>query len=60
MSVVHGRVESTFDWLGLADESAGDGQLSFDSKFFDLAQNHQEGNTRGEACCDSYRSRSAI
>src|ERR1700730_11900511 len=34
-------VDSTLDWLGLADGSAGDGQLSFDSKLLDLARNHR-------------------
>lgn len=37
-------VESTFDWLGLGDRSARDGQLSFASNLFDLARNHHEGN----------------
>jgi len=37
-------VDSTLDWLGLADGSAGDGQLSFDSKLLDLARNHRSGN----------------
>jgi hypothetical protein len=43
---VNGLLESTLDWLGLADESAGDGQLSFGSNLFDLARNHQGGNMR--------------
>ena len=36
-------VDSTLDWLGLANGSAGD---SFDSNLFDLARNHRSGNVR--------------
>jgi hypothetical protein len=43
---INGLLEATFDWLGLADGSAADGHLSFDSSLFDLARNHQEGNLR--------------
>jgi hypothetical protein len=39
-------VESTFNWLGLADGSAAGGQRPFDSSLFDLARNHCEGNAR--------------
>lgn len=41
---INGLLESTLDWLGLADGSNRDGQLSFGSNLIDLARNHQKGN----------------
>lgn len=39
-------VESTFDWLGLAEGSGANGQRSFDGSLFDLARNHHKGTGR--------------
>ena len=37
-------VESTFDWLGLADSTAREGQSSFPTNLLDLARNHHDAN----------------